>query len=264
MSERIPRDWKSQDSLEDSCTFEGCQQEFITKGHLKTHENINSWDKPFACEKCDKIYSRSESLRIHMKTHVISTTQIQTEEKPFVCTFNKCDQNLYREWQPQNSSGSTQGKSHIFALSRIATSHPYLRSSCRSHKGNNEPKKKRNIKNEDKAKIKTQKENKVDSPVMIEPEKIDIKLDKNSRQIHKNLNQQKFEKQQYQMQQQSEMIQSQQSIYQKQQQHISKQIQNYSINYLAQQPQIVYQFEILDRLHLTNPQLLIIFLNNQA
>lgn len=53
------------------CPFEGCQKEFITKGHLKTHELIHSGDRPFSCERCDKSYSRSGRLKIHMRTHVI-------------------------------------------------------------------------------------------------------------------------------------------------------------------------------------------------
>lgn len=76
------------------CTFEGCQKEFITKGHLKTHELIHSGDRPYTCEKCDKSYSRSGRLKIHLRTHVnliIFNRNLQTGEKPFVCPFDNCE-----------------------------------------------------------------------------------------------------------------------------------------------------------------------------
>ncbi len=52
------------------CSYGNCKKQFITKGHLKTHELIHSGDKPYICEMCQKAYSRSGRLKIHLRTHV--------------------------------------------------------------------------------------------------------------------------------------------------------------------------------------------------
>jgi len=52
------------------CNQLNCGKQFITKGHLKTHELIHTGDKPYTCEICNKEYSRKNRLNIHKRTHV--------------------------------------------------------------------------------------------------------------------------------------------------------------------------------------------------
>ncbi|CDW81250.1 UNKNOWN [Stylonychia lemnae] len=248
------------------CSFQDCDKSFTTQGHLTDHMRRHSGERPFKCTKCDMAFMRSSTLKIHLRRH--------NGEKPFQCEgideiFD--DEDSEPNYLPLNSN-----ENHKIQLNRRASSQLDL-TFCQEiskgfkkvtekklknklakqqenfentpkFQGNNESKKKRIIKNEDKAKIKSQKEIKVDSPIMKEAEKIEFKLDKSFQQIHKNLVQQNFEKQQYQMQQQSELNQSQQSSeisqlgLQSQLKFInnnstSTSQQNFSINYQTQQPQ---------------------------
>lgn len=110
LSKRILRNRKSQDTSQNACnflpkyldfllqtgerpfvcTFEGCFKEFITKGHLKTHELIHSGDRPFACDICGKSYSRSGRLKIHQRTHV-SYKNIQRQ---YILLLKKINQQM--------------------------------------------------------------------------------------------------------------------------------------------------------------------------
>ncbi|KAL4631656.1 zinc finger protein ZIC 4-like [Arapaima gigas] len=70
------------------CRWEGCPRAakpFKAKYKLVNHVRVHTGEKPFPCpfHGCEKVFARSENLKIHKRTH--------TGEKPFKCEFEGCN-----------------------------------------------------------------------------------------------------------------------------------------------------------------------------
>ncbi|KAL8597108.1 hypothetical protein ACOMHN_008181 [Nucella lapillus] len=51
------------------CTWEGCTWRFARSDELTRHFRKHTGDKPFKCTVCDRAFSRSDHLSLHMKRH---------------------------------------------------------------------------------------------------------------------------------------------------------------------------------------------------
>ncbi|KAK2163170.1 hypothetical protein LSH36_84g05035 [Paralvinella palmiformis] len=51
------------------CTWEGCAWRFARSDELTRHYRKHSGEKPFKCTVCDRHFSRSDHLSLHMKRH---------------------------------------------------------------------------------------------------------------------------------------------------------------------------------------------------
>ncbi|KAL4230656.1 Krueppel-like factor 12 [Mactra antiquata] len=51
------------------CTWEGCTWRFARSDELTRHYRKHTGDKPFKCSICDRAFSRSDHLSLHMKRH---------------------------------------------------------------------------------------------------------------------------------------------------------------------------------------------------
>ncbi|KAJ3097964.1 hypothetical protein HDU97_004388 [Phlyctochytrium planicorne] len=55
------------------CTWPNCGTTFSTSGHLSRHGRIHVNYKPFSCDICGVKFSRSDNMRMHLKTHDIKS-----------------------------------------------------------------------------------------------------------------------------------------------------------------------------------------------
>lgn len=52
------------------CTWEGCTWRFARSDELTRHYRKHTGQKPFKCSHCDRCFSRSDHLALHMKRHL--------------------------------------------------------------------------------------------------------------------------------------------------------------------------------------------------
>lgn len=51
------------------CSWEGCSWRFARSDELTRHYRKHTGAKPFKCSHCDRCFSRSDHLSLHMKRH---------------------------------------------------------------------------------------------------------------------------------------------------------------------------------------------------
>lgn len=51
------------------CSWEGCSWRFARSDELTRHYRKHTGAKPFKCTHCDRCFSRSDHLSLHMKRH---------------------------------------------------------------------------------------------------------------------------------------------------------------------------------------------------
>uniref|UniRef100_A0A8C8Y5S2 KLF transcription factor 4 n=3 Tax=Felidae TaxID=9681 RepID=A0A8C8Y5S2_PANLE len=51
------------------CDWDGCGWKFARSDELTRHYRKHTGHRPFQCQKCDRAFSRSDHLALHMKRH---------------------------------------------------------------------------------------------------------------------------------------------------------------------------------------------------
>uniref|UniRef100_A0A8D0L537 KLF transcription factor 4 n=1 Tax=Sphenodon punctatus TaxID=8508 RepID=A0A8D0L537_SPHPU len=51
------------------CDWEGCGWKFARSDELTRHYRKHTGHRPFQCQRCDRAFSRSDHLALHMKRH---------------------------------------------------------------------------------------------------------------------------------------------------------------------------------------------------
>ena len=54
------------------CSWKGCGWKFARSDELTRHYRKHTGDRPFQCRLCERAFSRSDHLALHMKRHIIS------------------------------------------------------------------------------------------------------------------------------------------------------------------------------------------------
>ncbi|VDK53150.1 unnamed protein product [Anisakis simplex] len=52
-----------------ACTWQGCEWRFARSDELTRHNRKHTGDRPFQCRSCNRSFSRSDHLSLHMKRH---------------------------------------------------------------------------------------------------------------------------------------------------------------------------------------------------